>query len=368
MTSHRTQLFKADQFPHYNHSMISQRIHWHLNIQHFLVDAISVSCLMGNIRNGFDMSRREECIWFVACVVLYNTIAFCTQWLVGFYCDIIDNDWALHPLYAALLLLGVLISFWSPVMGIILIGLGNSLFHIVGGRYVIRHLGECSSRLGLFVAPGAWGVYCGKSFSCLQIVYCILFMINTALVLWFLSKRHQESDNTIAKIKNPELDSKTILSIVGLILVCIICRAASGSVQLPGSKFASSLAWLPVLFVFAGKSMGGFIGDRLGIALTGVVALLAGTLLLTLGECETTFLLGQFFMNILMPLTLFILVKVLPEYPGLAFGLAATVLYPGSLVRIAWNPHLVFSVLSIGSIVCFGLACFLLDASPRKSN
>ena len=150
-----------------------------------------------------------------------------------------------------------------------------------------------------------------------------------------------------------------------MVLLCIICRAASGSVSLAGSKFPEYLGWLPVVFVFAGKTVGGYIGDRLGICLTGVLALLFGTLMF-FGEWNITFLLGQFLMNLLMALTLWLLVKVLPGFPGLAFGLAATVLYPGSLIRLTWNPLLVLIMLSCSSIFCFWAACYVLKEKKES--
>ena len=42
----------------------------------------------------------------------------------------------------------------------LLLGLGNALFHVGGGVDVIRDGGKCE-KLGIFVAPGAMGLYLG---------------------------------------------------------------------------------------------------------------------------------------------------------------------------------------------------------------
>lgn len=110
------------------------------------------------------------------------------------------------------------------------------------------------------------------------------------------------------------------------------------------------------------------MGDRFGIWPTGTIALLIGTLCLAFGNSHITFLLGQFLMNLLMPLTLYILAQTLPNYPGLAFGIAASFLFPGSLVRLTWDPQLVLLILSSGSIFCFGTAWLLFLKDKTKSH
>ena len=105
--------------------------------------------------------------------------------------------------------------------------------------------------------------------------------------------------------------------------------------------------------VFAGKSLGGFIGDRLGYIKAGSIALIAGTVLLAFCSHPAGYITGQLLMNLLMALTLWQMSKVIPRYPGLAFGLAAMVLVPGSWVRFSVEPLKVFLYLSGISLICF---------------
>lgn len=342
-------------------------LHHLLNIQHFLVDAICLACIMDTVTSQFDIRQENQAIALTLLIVLYNTLAFCTQWTTGLCCDILQNDRSVHPVYTILLLAGTAVCLWSPVTGIILIGTGNSIFHVVGGRTIIRRYGAKAAPLGLFVAPGALGVYFGTAFSNCLWLYCLALLLN-AIAIITLQKGDLEPIPQETKSSGNENIAKTQAVIVSLVLLCVICRAASGSVPLAGGKFVVPWLWLPVTFVFLGKSAGGFLGDRFGIGLAGTIELLLGTLCLAFRQNHATFLAGQFLMNLLMPLTLYILAQTLPSYPGMAFGLAASVLYPGSLVRLTWNPRLVLLTLSAGSVLCFGAAWLLFLKYQTKSH
>lgn len=334
-----------------------------LGIQHFLVDAVCLACVLGLAGVKLTGTSREDYIYLFFLIAMYNSLAFCTQWLTGLCCDIVSKDKTVHAVYAFCLVLGtILCIIENYYAGIFFLGLGNSLFHVVGGRYVINHSHGKAGPLGAFVAPGALGVYIGTVWAEGLLLFCGAMVLN----MIFIVLKYPEENEIMKKNENPLCVSRIIL-ITAMVLLCIVCRAASGSVVLPGSKFPELFRWVPVLFVFAGKTLGGYIGDRMGIRLTGVFALLLGTFMF-FGEWNITFLLGQFLMNLLMALTLWVLVKVLPELPGLAFGLAAAVLYPGSLIRLTWDPILVLILLSCGSIFCFWFACYLLPEKDTRTE
>ncbi|MBR4372644.1 MAG: hypothetical protein IKS92_16470, partial [Victivallales bacterium] len=81
-------------------------LQYHLNFQHFLVDAICLACIMGSVRNQFDIAQENQAIALTLLIALYNTLAFCTQWTTGLCCDIFQNDRFFHPVYTILLLTG----------------------------------------------------------------------------------------------------------------------------------------------------------------------------------------------------------------------------------------------------------------------
>lgn len=323
--------------------------------QHFLVDAICLACVLGIASRILNGSSHRDYLYLLFLIAMYNTLAFCTQWITGWFCDTIQQDKIIHIFYVICLFTGVIFCIYGNLYtGIIFLGLGNSFFHTVGGRYVILNSSGKAGPLGTFVAPGALGVYIGTVWPDGLLLFCMMLILNVIFIYFYYPA--EKGDKSYSKFQGSKL---RISVVILMVLLCITCRAASGSVSLPGSQLPEYLDWLPVLFVFSGKIVGGYAGDRFGICLTGVLALVCGTFMFFC-EWNITFLLGQFLMNLLMALTLWLLVKVLPELPGLAFGLAATVLYPGSLIRLTWEPLLVLILLSCGSIFCFWVACYNL--------
>lgn len=330
-----------------------------LCIQHFLVDAICLAGIFGLIKPCFESAPAG----FTGAVALYNAVAFCTQWLTGLCCDMAGNNRYSHLIYSLLLLIGCAVSAWVPLLGIFLIGTGNSIFHAAGGKYVIEYAGGKSGLLGCFVAPGALGVYTGTMFCNAWLLFCGLMLINALVLQLHSGKEFSCGENQTGQTEFTRLEFSGII----LVLICILCRATSGSIQPALNGPFANLTWLPVLLVFCGKLSGGFLGDFFGVWKTGTASLVIGTLLFIFGNTPTAFHAGAFCMNLLMALTLWQLVRFLPGQPGFAFGLAASMLYPGSLIRLPENSYLGPSLLLSGCIVCFSGAQLLLNKQSKRA-
>jgi hypothetical protein len=81
----------------------------------------------------------------------------------------------------------------------------------------------------------------------------------------------------------------------------------------------------------AGKMLGGVVGDRIGWARAAFVSLALGGPLLALGLGDLrSAAAGLLLLQVTTPLTLKALHQVLPERPGLAFGLPSAVLVLGA--------------------------------------
>ncbi len=72
--------------------------------------------------------------------------------------------------------------------------------------------------------------------------------------------------------------------------------------------------------------------DRIGARRSALVSIPAAALLIAF--CAAWMfpsLLGQFALNLTMPVTLWLLYRAMPDSPGFAFGLAASALWPGTI-------------------------------------
>ena len=317
---------------------------------HLLVDAVCASVVVST-------SASELMTVFI----LYNTFAFSTQCLLGLLTDRFGHCRILAP--AA--------CFWVALCGFaplgaipaaVLIGLGNSLFHVAAGSRVLAFSEGKAAPLGLFVAPGALGVFAGKAFPHLRALLCILLALCAALLLLENRSAGCREENRLPE----EKQSWEYLTTALFLLLAVMTRAIGGAVS--SGSTGKLLFWqslLVVFCVFAGKSLGGVISDRVGIRnMTALSIPLAAMLILLTGRSFAAGAAGQLLLNLSMPVTLFLVYRCLPKSPGFSFGLAASVLWPGTLIGnyISVSGELRTALL----LFCFGISLFSILYSERK--
>jgi MFS family permease len=119
-------------------------------------------------------------------------------------------------------------------------------------------------------------------------------------------------------------------------------------------------------FVFVGKAAGGFICDRLGAKKSALLSLPFAALLIAF--CSAWMLpslVGQFLLNLSMPVTLWLIYRAMPDAPGLAFGLAASALWPGTIA--GGGLKLTGPALWSCVLVCFIVGLAAIIYSERKT-
>jgi len=321
------------------------------SLAHFLVDGLCLATLFGAVVVGGDISTA---------VLLYNTLAFSTQCLTGLVTDE-TGHW--EKLCCASML-AVVLGFALPAawyIKVVLIGLGNSLFHVCGGSMTLRESGGKAAKLGIFVAPGAFGVTLGSLCPSLGAVFAIMLLV-CAVGIGFIAHRAKENE-----IKGSPCTQKGKISLIAVILltVAVAVRAVGGSAVTFPWKSGAALSLLMTLFVFGGKALGGFVCDRFGAARTAYISIPLSALLIAFcSQWAAPALLGQFLLNLSMPVTLFLLYRVIPDSPGFAFGLAASALWPGTIVGQIFT--LTSPALWICVLASFVFGLFAILYSDRK--
>ena len=325
------------------------------SLAHLLVDALCAATIFGPLRGQTDLA---------SLVFLYNTLAFSTQCLVGLAADRIEKQ----RLFAAGAMLCVAAGFalpLPPVLRIAVVGLGNSVFHVAAGTETLRRSGFRAAPLGVFVAPGAIGVTVGTLFPALGPLFAGLLAVIAVASLLVKAEAVQpaEAPLTVA----PARRSAAVL----LLTVAVAVRAVGGAaVSFPWQKGAV-LVLLTTFCVFAGKSAGGFLCDRIGPKRAAWVSVPPAAVLISFcGAWMLPALLGQLTINLTMPITLWLLYCAMPDSPGFAFGLAASALWPGTLagklIELSGSARWIFLLLCF----LFGLAAILYASSrsPRFPN
>lgn len=285
---------------------------------HFLVDFSCALLVLGRVAPDWDPALA---------VLLYNFFAFAVQMPLGLVADRFGRG----ELFASAGCLLVLAAWLLPPgMAAVIAGLGNASFHVGGGLDTLN-ASERDGRqvlwagpLGIFVSTGAFGIYFGGlwAFSAPKLPVCMA-LLAAALLLAVLGKGVPN-----APLSLPRGDGRFWGTAVCLVLV-VILRSFLGLAA--DFSWKASYGLLSVAAAACGKAAGGLLADRFGVRRTAAVSLLLSTICFVWAGRAVTGLLGLFFFNMTMPLTLWAAARLLRGAKGFSFGLLTFGLFLGFL-------------------------------------
>lgn len=307
---------------------------------HLLVDSICALAMFGNFMRG----ENEQ-----FCFLLYNFCAFALQMPFGVLQDML-NLWykdKKQEFSLCFALIGVTLTILGVITHPILLGIGNALFHVGGGVGTIQEdeaKGWNGKGLGVFVAPGAFGLYLGTvaakdGFWREGFVAAVCLVIVLAIMAGVLHRRVEYTSEILNKNKG-SMESRQsgalVLSVCCFLVV--ILRSYIGMAVSFSWKQAPVLGLISVLAVVCGKAAGGFLMDRLGYGKMACLTLGIAALGYLGSELALLGILALFAFNMTMPMTLYLLIKALPQLPGFSFGLLTFGMFLGFLpVYFGWQ-------------------------------
>lgn len=346
-----------------------------LTALHLLVDgmcACSVFMLQGALTG----------VGVAVLFVTYNVLAFMTQPFVGMWMDRRRPD--VMCLWAAVLLLlsGALLTtlfplFATEVAGVaqvaeaaklallavvaVLLGMGNSLFHVFGGKFVTESTANDPRHLGFFVSSGALGLALGGAWHSPALMGALAVAMVGAVALFqrcALGLRSSSSPCPLpcdmsqgitparpavatparpavataavtgAAASSPSLTPAPALLLFMLLLV--FGRSFVGNIRPESVQSVGYYAAVVSVLAFVGKASGGFAARRFGVWKTLTITLmLSGVCLLLSGSHWIFAVLMVLAINLTMPLTLHLANRSMPQRTGFAFGALAFMLIPG---------------------------------------
>lgn len=293
---------------------------------HFLVDGLCICCLY--------LIAADNVMIFVT----YNVLAFLTQPLTGWCADkLTQKHWMLLA-SVLLLTLGVMLASVLKVHGLFivptLLGLGNSLFHVWGGKQMAVRTGNDIRALGVFVSTGVFGLAIGAVFASWFLLYAFLMGICLlAMVAVFLlpERRYTYEDGRQAIWG----EWKGFWLIIVLIMLIVAGRSFAGEAFTTGITKSTVILLVLGATSMLGKMAGGWIVKGLGMW-KAVLLMVVGAIICFIGKDVhiALMLIGFFLVNCTMPVTLYWANTFLRGQEGLAFGLLAAALIPGYLLAI----------------------------------
>lgn len=324
-------------------------------LMHFLVDGLCLCCTY-LLTSPFNLPH------LAAIFITYNLLAFLSQPLTGWMADSIRHKhWML---LGAVMLLAVAVLVTPLVMSsggestmfavAALLGIGNSLFHVWGGKQVVLQVGNDIRALGVFVSTGAFGLAVAIVFCSWTLLYTFLLaliVLATAYVMTDKSESHEHiqskklptnsaNRSPLNPQPSPNSAQRSTLnpqrtSFVLAIAAFVMFRSYLGKEFSLGAANTDAMILLVGFVTMLGKMAGGWISRWMGVvkALTMILIVVLVCMLTQRYSPVLPALAGLFMINGTMPITLYLANSVLPEREGLAFGILAAALMPGYLIK-----------------------------------
>ena len=338
------------------------------SVQHFLVDGLCICSMFLLAEIYGDRFGAYGDRVSIGAILTYNVLAFVSQPLTGMMADrmkarhwlLIASSLLLTLAVACASLIQTLMAVspnlmwdglgeWLLILVAILLGVGNSLFHVWGGKQTVVMTGNDIRALGVFVSTGVLGLAIGLIFRSWPLLYGLLLAYVAVAIVYLRSENSLAADQTTPgpsysggeKTQYGNLISLStfhfplILLLALMLFVC--CRSFVGEVFSREITKTQDLILLIAVGSMLGKMAGGWIARWIGIWRSLAVILAGVALCFVFGDYfEMVLLVGIFLMNCTMPITLYLANILLPRREGLAFGLLAAALIPGYLLAVYW--------------------------------
>lgn len=274
---------------------------------HFWVDFL---CAWGMLSSG---AGPAGFLW-------YNFCAFALQMPIGLLADRVKKC-RVFALLGLALTAGAAVPVWGALLPAVL-GLGNACYHVGGGRDVLLSSRKMTD-LGIFVSPGALGLFLGTLAAGRGIPSWLTVAI-PAVMAGLVVRYCRDARSPSAGAACRWNGFFVTFLVVGLRSLLAMGLDAPWKVGLWAAAAAVCTA--------GGKALGGILSDGLGWRKTAALSLVAAAVLFCLpggaAGCGAILL-----FQMTMPVTLRLAADALPGMEGFAFGALTLGLFLGYLPR-----------------------------------
>ena len=308
---------------------------------HLMVDGLCLCCLY------MVAERYGQSVLFPA-FIAYNILAFLSQPFTGWLIDRMHrrhNMLLAADAFLALALLATAMAMTSAnalaeqiglCLMTVFLGVGNSCFHVWGGKIVAVRSKNDMRHLGLFVSTGVMGLALAIVFGAWPLAFGflggIILLSGISMSLDFRLWHNDFPKNPKRKVPvAPIWAGILLLGLVGF----VVFRSFFSSSYTSYLGNARNMVLLVGIVSMCGKAAGGWLARVAGLVPTFallIVAVLVCDFFAASGS--QVMLTGLFLINCTMPITLYLANILLPDREGLAFGILAAALVPGLLMFV----------------------------------
>ena len=328
------------------------------SLLHFAIDLTCAWLLLSRV-------RPQSEIWGIA-MLLYNYFAFAMQLPLGILADRINRNSLFASLGCIFVALGCFAGKFE-LAAAVLAGLGNGLFHVGGGLDTLHRRKEKCTPAGIFVAPGALGLWLGTRWGQNGMIPAVLgiALLVFGIILPFVCK-NKDPEGQNAEFALPGKTALPYLSAVFLFSVVVI-RGFAGLIF--NFEWKPEFALALILAVVLGKVAGGISADLIGSKKTAIFSLFASALCFVFASNPICGILAVFLFNMTMPLTLTAAADAFPGAKGMSFGLMTFGLFLGFLFvyfGFSTESTLLYALFAVLSLVLIVPGLILSERSVKK--
>lgn len=318
-------------------------------------------------------------LWLVP--FIYDAFAFVPQSIIGYLSDKYPR--INFGLIGILLLTIGFITFSLNLLPgrfteLIILCLGNAFIHVEGASVTLRSSNGKLSPSAIFVSGGSFGVISGKLLGTSKVSFWVIALLSLTMLPFVLLADYTKKDTL--KIKNPcqnfnyANEKINPYLIIFLTVLVVIVRGYMGY-GIPTSWNKTVLQTILLYTTMGvGKALGGILSDAFGIRKIAFISVVFSLPFLLFGDNYMLIsLIGIMLFSMTMSITLGILVSVLKNNPGLAFGHTTIGLFLGTAPIFFFkitNNVLNTLVITILTIICLVILLCILkkDDGNEISN
>lgn len=327
---------------------------------HFILELICYFVLYSFIGNVF-------LLWIIP--LIYDAVAFVLQPIIGYLNDRYPNL-KIGIIGVILLMIGILFFFtnFNIYLSIVILCLGNACLHISGAEVTLKSSNGKLTHSAIFVAGGTFGIVTGRLFASISLSWILILLLILSMIPFILLADYYKKDNNSCSNFNYNSKKSSKGAILILAVIAVIIRGYMGY-GIPTS-WNKTMFQMVLLYIFMGigKILGGVLADLFGAKKIAIISTLIGLPFILFGDNYMIIsLIGIAIFSMTMPITLGVIVSVLKNTPGLAFGLTTIGLFLGTL------PTFFFEFTTFKSniflIIIFTILClFIFSAILREDK
>lgn len=328
---------------------------------HFIVE---VACFFYLSR----VTNNSNFIWIIP--FIYDGLAFVPQSIIGYISDKYPKI-NMGLIGVILLVISYLIYGLTNItiyLSLITLCLGNAFLHIAGAENTLKTSKGKLSPAAIFVSGGSFGVITGRLLAKSSINPLIMLLPILSMIPFIILANEYVDNNSNTKEFNYVKENINPGLVIIIAVLVVIVRGYMGyGIPTSWNKTVEQTV-IFYCIMGLGKALGGILSDLFGIRKIAILSTIIAIPFLCFGDnLMIISLIGVMFFSMTMAITLGILVSVLKDTPGLAFGLTTIGLFLGTapIFFIKVNMTINIIIIIIASILCALALSYVLKGDDK---